>query len=175
MSVGSCEDVIKESSRLALILKRVVEGIDIISVVDLDDKSDKERNNLAKGRVRTLSRRNIECYLLDDEVLTSLAVTNQKSEKVNELICRKNELLKDNNILPRDDMKKISGKLYNTCKEVLELTRCGSNKNAFMRDTLAPLINENMEVYKELENDIFGESESKKGNYILDLPIGKIF
>ena len=161
MSVGSCEDVIKDSSKLALMLERIVEGVEIISLVDRDDRSEVEKNDLAKEGVRVLSRRNIECYLLDDEILTSLAITKQKSEKVDELISRKKQIIKDKKLSPPDDMKKISGELYNTCQKVLELTKCGSDRNAFMRDTLAPLIKEDMKVYKELENDIFGKSNKK--------------
>ena len=158
ISVGSCEDVIKDGSKLALMLERIVEGIDIISVVDRDYRSDEQRSELAEDGVRTLSRRNIECYLLDDEVLTSLAIANQKSEKVDELISRKQQIIKDKELSPSDDMKKISRELFITCRKELDLKKCGNDKHAFMRDTLAPLIVEDTNVYKELENDIFGTS-----------------
>ena len=40
-------------------------------------------------------------------------------------------------------------------KQRLQLTRPGSNPDAFIRDILAPLISKDMDVYKELENEIF--------------------
>ena len=37
------------------------------------------------------------------------------------------------------------------------LTQCGNNPDPFMRDTLAPLITPDMDIYKELEAEIFGD------------------
>lgn len=160
VSVGNNVDVITDSSKLAFTLERIIEGIDIISVIDRDDRTEYERIDLTKEGVRTLSRRNLECYLLDDEVLTALANKVNKSKKIDELICKKSQLINEFSSSPPDDLKQISGDLFNTCKKVLELKQPGHNKYAFMRDKLAPLIDENMNVYKELENDIFGKTES---------------
>ena len=44
-------------------------------------------------------------------------------------------------------------------KTELQLTQCGNNADAFIRDTLAPLITKDMEVYKQLKVDIFGSEE----------------
>jgi len=38
----------------------------------------------------------------------------------------------------------------------LDLTHCGNTTEAFMRDTLSPLIKSGMNVYEELKQDIFG-------------------
>ena len=35
------------------------------------------------------------------------------------------------------------------------MTKCGNTKDAFFRDTLAPLITEDTSIYKELEREIF--------------------
>ena len=43
-------------------------------------------------------------------------------------------------------------------KRRLNLTQCGNNSDTFIGDTLAPLITPDMDIYKELDDAIFGES-----------------
>ena len=54
-----------------------------------------------------------------------------------------------------DDIKSASGEIYVELKRILNMTKCGNTKDAFFRDTLAPLITEDTSVYKELEREIF--------------------
>ena len=60
---------------------------------------------------------------------------------------------------PIDDYKSARGSIYTRLKTELQLTQCGNNADAFIRDTLAPLITKDMEVYKQLKVDIFGSEE----------------
>lgn len=55
-----------------------------------------------------------------------------------------------------DDFKSASGEIYNALKKKLGLTQCGNNSDAFLRDTMATLISPDMEIYKQLENEILG-------------------
>lgn len=41
-----------------------------------------------------------------------------------------------------DDIKSASGEIYVELKRILNMTKCGNTKDAFFRDTLAPLITE---------------------------------
>lgn len=43
-------------------------------------------------------------------------------------------------------------------KKRLNLTQCGNNAYTFIRDTLAPLITPDMDIYNELDDAIFEES-----------------
>jgi len=58
---------------------------------------------------------------------------------------------------PPDDIKSARGDIYNSIKKILGLTQCGNNSDAFLRDTIAPLIKADTNVYKELEREIFGD------------------
>ena len=60
-------------------------------------------------------------------------------------------------ITPSDDVKQISGPLYVAVKSLLNLRQCGNTHESFARDTLAPLITSDMEVYRLLRKDIFGD------------------
>jgi hypothetical protein len=50
----------------------------------------------------------------------------------------------------------------NSLKTILSLTQCGNNADAFLRDTIAPLVTSETEVYKQLEADIFGGIHNEK-------------
>ncbi len=57
---------------------------------------------------------------------------------------------------PEDDIKSARGEIYLGLKQVLQLQRCGNSADAFIRDTMAPLVTSETNIYKELEDDIFG-------------------
>ena len=52
-------------------------------------------------------------------------------------------------------MKSARGEIYNGLKQVWELSRCGNSADAFLRDTIAPLITHDTEIFKALEHEIF--------------------
>ena len=55
-------------------------------------------------------------------------------------------------------MKSARGDIYTSLKKILGLTQCGNRPDPFLRDTMAPLITPDMEIYKQLERDIFGDN-----------------
>ena len=156
VSVGNDKNVELDKLELVCTLRQIVSGIKIIQLIDRDDRTDNLRTELAKKGIRTLSRRNLESYIFDNEVLIELAKSKNKYHKVNDLINEIEQIKNDNEKLPSDNMKKIGRELFDACRRILNLTQCGNSKDEFMRETLAPLIKSNMKVYKELENDIFG-------------------
>ena len=67
-SLGSCSDV-EEKENIINFVKGISPNTKIIRLIDRDDRSEEEVNeNLEKG-IKVLSRRHIESYLLDDEIL----------------------------------------------------------------------------------------------------------
>ena len=102
-----------------------------------------------------MSRRNLESYLLDDEVLRKLATANGKDENISEILAEKEKILASITDRAEDDLKPARGQIYVACKKILGLTRIGNNAEEFMRETLAPLIKPGMKVYDELRHDIF--------------------
>ena len=103
-----------------------------------------------------LSRRNLESYLFDDEVLRALAHSVGKTDKADDLLAEKQRIINQRAGDAPDDLKPASGDIYNACKSILELTNPGNNTKSFIRDTLAPLIKPGMVVYDQLKHDIFG-------------------
>ena len=130
-------------------------------------KTEQIEEGFQKG-IRTLTRREIENYLLADEVLIKLCHSKNKFDKVDELLAAKRDLkknaLKSNSEedKPDDDdqLKCIAKSLYERAKDILDLQGEYTSKEPekdFMKYDLAPLIQPGMKVYKELHKDIFDE------------------
>lgn len=108
--------------------------------------------------VKVLSRRHIECYLFDNDVLQALCDSVQRGEVGPELIAAKQSALQAS--IQRgndpDDLKSIAGEVFNEARRLLNLSQPGSNSEAFAKGKLAPLLRPGMKAYDELYADIFG-------------------
>ena len=156
VSMGNDGEVSGDRYGLAQTLLSLVDGLDVVRLIDRDDRSDQDIADARNNGVRVLSRRNLESYLFDDEVLRALATSVGNENKADDLIAEKMHIIDSRpDSSPPDDLKPSSGEIYNSCKSILKLTQCGNNVKSFMRDTLAPLIERNMTVYNDLKRDIF--------------------
>ena len=138
-------------------------GTRVIKLIDLDDQSPQQVADLNKSGVRVLSRRNLESYLFSDEVLTALVEWVGKPGELVELLAKKQSIRVARPSVPPDDLKPASGEIYLACKQLLGLTQLGNDAKAFMRDSLAPLINPGTMAYDELKRDIFGSDGDYAG------------
>ena len=153
---GNASEVAEDRRGISYALGVLTQGTQVVRLVDRDSSSPDEVSELMKRGVRVLSRRNLESYLFDDEVLRTLARSVGKTDKAEDLLAEKLNILNQRTGGAPDDLKPASGDIYNACKSILELTNPGNKAKTFMRDSLAPLINPGMVVYAELKRDIFG-------------------
>ncbi len=153
---GNASEVAGDKRGIAYALGMLTQGTHVVRLVDRDARSPQEVDELKRIGVRVLSRRNLESYLFDNEVLQILAHSVGRSNKVNDLLAEKQRIIIQRTGDAPDDLKPSSGDIYNACKSILELTNPGNNTKTFMRDTLAPLVQPGMAVYDELKRDIFG-------------------
>lgn len=158
VSAGSCSEVSNKENETVKMITQLLSNSQVIRVVDRDDLSATEVANLLKQGVKTLSRRHIECYLLDDEIIKKLCATVGHPELETTCLAAKatqitNSVKRGN---PADDVKSASGSIMVDLKRILGMTRCGNSTESFLRDTISPLITPETNVYKELEHSIFG-------------------
>lgn len=162
ISGGSCNDIEKIEKTHGEIISTLLKNTQVIKIVDRDDRSPQEISDLAEKGIKVLNERNLESYLLDDAVIKKLCESVGKPEEYDECIREKNEALEAS--IRRgnaaDDYKSARGDIYNALKKRLVLTGCGNNPDTFIRDTLAPLITSDMDVYKNLEAEIFGNDNN---------------
>jgi hypothetical protein len=153
---GSGDEVASDRHGLAAVLGTVIEGAEIERVVDRDDRTPEQIAELETAGVRVLSRRSLESYLLDDEVLIKFCEVNGMPERIDEVLQIKQNAIaasvERNN--PIDDLKRASGDTYNGIRQALNLLQAGNNADAFMRDILAPLIEPGMQTYDDLVADL---------------------
>lgn len=157
IALGGTSQVQADGKLSSALLKKLAPGIETWMVFDRDDRSTQEIQDLETEGIRVLPLRDLESYLWSDEILTKLAITKGQAFQVQLLITEKARLLGELPVgTPADDIKAISGPLYNYCISQLALTQCGNNSEAFAIATLAPLITAETQTYQQLETAIFG-------------------
>ena len=157
VSVGNSLDVNKDRLELGRSIQALVSGTKLIRVVDRDLRTAEEVNDLLREGRQVLSRRHIEAYLLDDEVLAALCGSVGKSELSSAAIAVRDAALASSRARGNDvdDYKSATGEASVELRRLLGLTRSGTNWHAFATDILCPLIDSSMTVYKDLRRDIF--------------------
>lgn len=153
VSGGSSNQVQATGVSVRDALNRILPAAKFCSLVDRDDRSDAEVIEMeSKGQI-VLTLRNLESFLFADEVIEALVMREQKQPLLDNAKMIKQTALA--NSVARgnagDDLKSAAGEIYTELKKLLELQRCGNNTDAFMRDTLAPLIAPAMPIHQELK------------------------
>ncbi|WP_276930806.1 AAA family ATPase [Faecalibaculum rodentium] len=158
LSGGACNDIENFEESHSALLQTILGKSQIIKVIDRDDHSNQEVQDFEAKGIKVLTRRNLESYLLDDDVIEKLCNVKGQPDKFEIYLKEKNSALEDSVSRgnPTDDLKSARGYIYNSLKRLLNLTQCGNNSDFFIRDTLAPLITPDMQIYKELEGELFG-------------------
>ena len=156
VSMGSDRQILRDKRGLAEALRLLIGGLEVVRLIDRDDRTDSTISELRKDDVRVLSRRNLESYLFDDEVLKALAASVGKADKTEELLAEKERIRSARTDDTKDDLKPASGEIYVACKKILNHTQCGNTTEEFMQETLSRLIKPGTKVYDELKRDIFG-------------------
>ncbi len=127
-------------------------------VVDRDLRSAQEVLDLQASGTRVLSRRHLESYLLDDEVLAKLCEEVGAPERLADVVAERDKAVASSITRGNDpdDIKSAAGEFYVAVRQMLGLTGAGNSTEAFLADTLAPLVRPTMAVYEQLRQDVFG-------------------
>jgi hypothetical protein len=158
VAIGGDRQVIADQMGLGRTVQALVPGTTIIRLIDRDDRTDSEVEKLGEEGVTTLGRRNLEGYLLDEEVLEKLCSGVGQPKRWSDLQQARQTAHQGavDGGKPMDDWKATKGDIYNACKQILQLTQVGSTADVFLVEQLAPLIKPGMEIYDELRKDVFG-------------------
>ncbi len=157
ISVGNAADVHTDRLEVGRTIQTLLTGTTVVRVVDRDNRSNEEVRDLQAAGTRVLSRRHLEAFLLDDEVLEAFVASvgaperlpdalRLRAQAINASVARGNDA---------DDIKSATGEFYVSLRQELGLTGTGSNAEAFLADTLAPLLQPGQTVYAELRGDLF--------------------
>lgn len=157
LSVGNSHEVKEDTTGIAAAVSVIAPGTEVVRVVDRDEQSDSEVAALEVKGTHVLSRRNIEGFLYDEEVIRKLLSTVDHPDAVDVVLAKRRQLIADS--IGRgnreDDLKKIAPNMRAELQRAPALRRSGSSIATFNAEVLAPLITKDMQVYKDLERDIF--------------------
>ena len=140
-------------------------------VRDRDSLTDESVSQERERGFAVLSERDLENYLLSEEVLRLGSVkyakkgTDESDESNGNAAVASHELVADALIAKRndllagakypDDVKQIAGRLFEECKKAWALlAQPGQNRHVFMRDICAPLITPETQTYERLAKDL---------------------
>ena len=157
VSMGSDRQIVGDQRGLAEALRLLIGGLVVIRLIDRDNRSDRQIAELAEEGVLVLRRRNLESYLLDDEVLRKLATEHGCSPDITGcLISEKKRIQASRTDAASDDLKPLARDIRVACERILGINQGGNDTQSFLIDTIAPLIKPGMAVYDDLKQDIFG-------------------
>jgi len=83
---GNACDIQNDPRGMGGLLRALAPGVRVIRLIDRDDRTDEEIRELHAQRVRVLSSRTIESYLLDDSVLRAMCETFGQPELAQNLL-----------------------------------------------------------------------------------------
>lgn len=156
-SLGGCNDIEEDKLKVISLTQAIIPSTNVIRIIDRDDRSETEVAELAEKGIRVLERRHLESYLLDDEIIRKWCVSAGKAELADDAIAIKEQAVSDS--LGRgnapDDIKSASNDIATNIKKLLGLTACGNTGEAIIRNSIAPLITPDTQVYEELKRLIF--------------------
>ena len=155
LSVGGARDV-ERSDDLRAIIQEIVEGVEVMRLIDRDDMADDERKErLTQGDMRILGRRELENYLYDPEVLSTLFNQHGLDELPDTVRC----LLVDSQT---GDTRQTSRQVLLEARRALpEGVFLGNTRQEFEIAHLIPALRSTVAVYQELAVDIFGEAANR--------------
>jgi hypothetical protein len=158
LGAGNSDDVLNDPRGVGRLLSALAPDVELRRVIDRDDRTNADIQTLQRQGVRVLTRRHIESYLLDDDVLARLCTVLGDATLAAPLLAAKVTALQGSVAAggPVDDFKRIGGDVYLAAKNLFKHLKLGNDQRAFMRAFCAPLIQPGSALYAELKQDIFG-------------------
>jgi hypothetical protein len=157
LSVGNATDVETDRLGIGASVQAIVPGTEVVRVIDRDDRSADEIAALEAEGVRVLTRRHIESYLLDDEIIERLCVHLGHPDRYDDVIALREEAVRASVARgnPHDDFKSAAGDFFVKLTRTFGLTGHGNDFRAYLSGTIAALLTPDTAVYAELERGIF--------------------
>ena len=132
----------------ATIVRNTSKNPTVLTLRDKDHLTETGRQEAITKTDKVLSRKNIEEYLLDDEILTKLCEEKGNSDAMSIL-----QKARDKHVNAKSSVNDIR----NSANKKFHTNPVGDNANDFLINTMSKLITPDMQVYKELKRDIFEE------------------
>ena len=157
LSAGSSKEITGDRLNLLSMLQKLVSGTTVKRLIDRDDHALEDVASFKNKGVTVLTRRHLESFLYDDEILSALCDSKGQSSVKEDLINDRKTAMASSHERgnPIDDVKSAAPRIYLAAKTRLSLTAVGDDQMAFARNVLSGLVTPETAVYKELKRTIF--------------------
>jgi hypothetical protein len=151
LGAGSSDDVLNDPRGVGRLMAALTPGVDIRRLIDRDDRTNADITTLQQQAVRVLTRRHIESYLLDDDVLTRLCIDLGDGSLAAQLLAVKTKALQDSVAAggPIDDFKRIGGDVYLAAKALFKQKKLGNHQRANLLCQHPPNLSAGSDKYGE--------------------------
>ena len=116
--------------------------------------TDSARHERIQQGVNVLTRRELENYLYDPDVLTRFCERENKLDLVNSILVKALELLNGEQT-EFVDLKPITRELLDYIQKTTRIPNLGKDRSEFALEHLVPALRESPKILDELERDIF--------------------
>ena len=159
VSGGSDHSVMKTAEKNRVLFTALFPDSEVVALIDGDLRTEEELDELEDWCL-VLSRRNLEAYLIDDEVMEKYLRENGHADMIVEILDSK-RVIEADHTEPESgqvDTKKAARALFNSLKAAFrkhetEMPGLRNDADAFLKHTLTPLIDPGMTIYAQLHSD----------------------
>ena len=145
---------VEKSEVLVTVLRSVAPGTKIWRLIDRDDMTNSARGERIQQGVNVLTRRELENYLYDPDVLTRFCERENKLDLVSSILAKAQELLNGEQT-EFVDLKPITRELLDYVQKTTRIPNLGKDRREFALEHLVPALREAPKIFDELERDIF--------------------
>lgn len=154
ISVGNHLAVTADKIDIITTLKTLNSGIEFIKLIDRDDRSENEISELKKQGTKVLTQRDIESYLLDDEIIEKLCKNNElKSldEETISKVCKEKQIEFLDSETIENLLKEKQAALLVDC---LQIKKVAVTKSVARRNPTDDIKSAAGEIYVELKKKL---------------------
>lgn len=157
LSVGNADEVQHDRVELGRAIQTLVAGTQVIRLIDRDLRSPRELDERRRSGFRVLRRRHLESYLVCDETARALAISRGQPELAERMAAALTQAIADSVAKggDPDNMKDAASYFAKHARSILNLQWPGNTTEAFLIDTLLPLVVPGTTAYEELKVDVF--------------------
>ena len=145
---------VADSQNMVAVIRTIAKGAKVWRLIDRDNMTNSERESKIVSGIHVLSRREIENYLYDPEVIGRF-LTSQGVEKdiVDKVLQYWTQRLQGGEVATVD-MKKITRDLFECIKKSTGLSNLGNSRDEFAVEYLTSALKQTT-VYQELRKEVF--------------------
>lgn len=164
VSLGSNTVLTSSDNSVDRFVGLISKGTLVRRLIDRDDMTDQEIHDARQSGIAVLSKRELENYIFDDEIISKLIRETGGDESdvstALQAVARCLAEVRSKDGARPDEVKAARQQIHHELKRIVKSSQLGKSADALCRDILAPLMTPDTQVYRELEACIWPKGSS---------------